>query len=43
VILAPAETVAGDEAWAFRGADSRYVLRKVEEGKYVVVGEVYEY
>ena len=43
VILVPAETVAGDEVWAFRGTDYRYVLRKAEEGKYMAVGEVCEY
>ena len=43
MILVPAETVAGDEVWAFRGTDYRYILRKVEERKYMAVGEVCEY
>jgi hypothetical protein len=43
VVLVPAESVVGDEIWAFRGTDYQYVLREVEQGKYVVIGEACKY
>jgi hypothetical protein len=43
VVLVPADTQAGDEIWAFRGTRMTYVLRKVGDQRYVVVGDVCEY
>jgi hypothetical protein len=39
VVLVPADSKVGDEIWLFRGTSFPYVLRKVKDGKYVVVGE----
>jgi hypothetical protein len=43
VALVLAESERGDEIWAFRGTTFPYVLRKLEGGMYVVVGEAREY
>lgn len=43
VVLVPADAKTGDEIWIFRGTSSQYVLRKVKDEEYVVVGEACEY
>jgi hypothetical protein len=43
MVLVPAESVEEDLIWNFRGTTYPYVLREVEEDKYVVVGEACEY
>jgi hypothetical protein len=39
VVLVPADAKVDDEIWFFRGTGFPYVLRKMRDEKYVVVGE----
>jgi hypothetical protein len=43
VVLVPADSRAGDEIWMFRGTRATYVLRRVGDRRYVVVGDACEY
>jgi Heterokaryon incompatibility protein (HET) len=43
VALVPKDAEVDDEIWLFRGTSFPYVLRRTDEGKYVVIGETCEF
>ena len=38
--LVPAEAVSGDKICRFRGSECSYIIREIDQGQYVLVGQI---